>query len=82
METAAAGAVLFKANRNNPHTVVVSDEESERCLDPEGNGVNLCGGNGGGPGSPGGEQDKQLITSRGGVNTLMEQQEDGKKSPG
>jgi hypothetical protein len=54
--------------------VFVSDEEAGRCLDPEGNGVNLSGGNGGGPGPPGREQDKQLISSRGGGNTLMEQQ--------
>ncbi len=53
--------------------VPVADEEEGRCLDPEGNGVNPGGGNGGGPGPPGGEQDKQLISSRGGGNTLMEQ---------
>jgi hypothetical protein len=45
---------------------IVSDGEAGRCLDPEGNGVNPGGGNRGGPGPPGGEQDKQLITSRGG----------------
>ncbi len=39
----------------------------------EGNGVNPSGGNGGGPGPPDGKQDKQLISSRGGGNTLMEQ---------
>ncbi len=39
--------------------VIVSDEEAGRCLDPEGNGVNLGGGNGGGPGPPGREQEKQ-----------------------
>jgi hypothetical protein len=36
-------------------------------------GVNPGEGNGGGPGPPSGEQDKQLISSRGGGNTLMEQ---------
>jgi hypothetical protein len=56
-----------------PLTVVTeADEEAVRCLDPEGNGVNLGGGNGGGPGPPSGEQDKQLINSRGEGNTLME----------
>jgi hypothetical protein len=59
-------------NRPNfRHTV--ADKEAGRCLDPEGNGVNPGGGNGGGPGPPGGEQDKQLISSRGGGNTLMGQ---------
>ncbi len=50
----------------------VADEEAGRCLDPEGNGVNPGGGNWGGPGPPGGLQDKQLISSRGRDNTLME----------
>jgi hypothetical protein len=45
--------------------IIVADEEAGRCLDPEGNGVNLRGGNGGGPSPPSGEQDKQLISSRG-----------------
>jgi hypothetical protein len=54
--------------------LTVSDGEAGRCLDPEGNGVNPGGGNGGGPGPLGGEQDKQLITSTGGGNILMEQQ--------
>ncbi len=52
----------------------MSDREAGRYLEPEGNGVNLGGGNGGGPGPPSGVQDKQLITSRGGGNSLMEQQ--------
>jgi hypothetical protein len=39
--------------------IIVSDEDVGRCLDPEGNGVNPGGGNGGGPGPPGGEQDKK-----------------------
>jgi hypothetical protein len=42
-------------------------------MDPEGNGVNPGEGNKGGPGPPIGEQDKQLISSRGGDNTLMGQ---------
>ncbi len=54
------------------HTTV-TDEEMGRCLDPERNGVNPGRGNGGGPGPPGGGQDKQLISSREGGNTLMEQ---------
>jgi hypothetical protein len=53
--------------------VLVADEEAGRCLDPEGNGVYPGGGNGGEPSPPRGEQDKQLISSRGGDNTLMEQ---------
>ncbi len=52
----------------------VSDGEAGGWLNPEGNGVNTGGGNGRGPGPPGGEQDKQLITSRVGGNILMEQQ--------
>jgi hypothetical protein len=51
--------------------VTVADEAG-RCLDPERNGVKPGGGNRGGPGPPGGEQDKQLISSRGGGSTLME----------
>jgi hypothetical protein len=42
-------------------------------MDPDGNGVNLGEGNGGGPGPPSGEQDKQLISSREGGDTSMEQ---------
>jgi hypothetical protein len=53
-----------------------SDEGAGRSMDPEGNGVSPGEGNGGGPGPPSGEQDKQLISSRGGGNTLMEQPED------
>jgi hypothetical protein len=63
-----------EATSPGPDKGNVSDEEAGRCLDPEGNGVNPGGGNGGGPGPPGREQDKQLITSRGRGNTLMEQQ--------
>jgi hypothetical protein len=55
------------------HRVCVADDEAGRFLDPEGNGVSPSGGNGGGPGPPDGEQDKQLISSRGGGNTLTEQ---------
>jgi hypothetical protein len=51
----------------------VSDEEAGRCLDPEGNGVNQGGRNGGGPGPLGGEQHKQYFSSRGGGYTSMEQ---------
>jgi hypothetical protein len=50
----------------------VSDREAGRCLKPKGNGVNPGGGNGGGPGPPSGDQDKQLITSRGGGTSLMQ----------
>jgi hypothetical protein len=49
------------------------------CLEPEGNGVSPSRVNGGGPGPPSGEQDKQLTASRGGDNSPMEQEEDGKK---
>ncbi len=55
--------------------MVVSDRETGRCLEPEGNGVNPGRENGGGPSPPSREKDKQLITSRGGDNSLMEQQE-------
>ncbi len=37
----------------------VSDGEAGRYLDPEGNGVNPGGENGGGPGPPGEKKDKQ-----------------------
>jgi hypothetical protein len=71
-----------KAISPGPDKRSVSDEEAGRCLDPEGNGVNPGGGNGGGPGPPGGEKDKQLINSRGGGNTPMEQPGRlGKKGP-
>jgi hypothetical protein len=53
-----------------PYKGSVANEEAGRCLDPEGNGVNPGGG---GPGPPVGKQDKQLISSRGGGNTPMEQ---------
>ncbi len=53
--------------------------EVGRCLEPEGNGVKPDGGNGGGPGPPSGERDKQLTASRGGDKSLMKQEEDGKK---
>ncbi len=51
---------------------IVADGEAGRCLDPEGNGVKLRGGNGGGPSPPDMEQDKQLISRIGGGNTLVE----------
>jgi hypothetical protein len=58
----------------------VSDRGVGCCLEPEGNGVNpRGGGNKGGPGPPSGEQDKQLTSSSGGDNSLMEQEEDGEK---
>jgi hypothetical protein len=53
--------------------LLVAYEGAGRCMDPEVNGVNPGEGNGGGPGPPSGEQDKQLISSRRGDNTLMEQ---------
>ncbi len=53
-----------------------------RCLKPEGNGVNPGRGNGGGPGPPSGEQDKQLIANRGGDNSFMEQQEGREEESG
>ncbi len=60
--------------------VNVSDREVGWCLEPEGNGANPGGGNGGGPGPPSREQDKRLTANRAGVNSLMEQAEDGKKN--
>ncbi len=48
--------------------------EVGRCLESKGNGVNPGRGNGGGPGPPSGEQYKQLNTSKGEGNSLMEQQ--------
>ncbi len=49
------------------------------CLEPKGNGVNPGEGDKGGPGPPDRGQDKQLTASREGVNSTMEQEEDGKK---
>jgi hypothetical protein len=57
-----------------------SDREVGWCLEPKGNGVNPGGGSKGGPGPPSGEHDRQLTTSRGGDNSLMEHEEDGKRS--
>ncbi len=57
-----------------------SRRRSGRCLDPEGNGVSLSGGNGGGPSPPDGEQDKQLAAEEGAVLSGSKQ-EDWKKSP-
>ncbi len=51
------------------------DPEGNGVNPGEGNGVNPGEGNGGGPGPPSGERDKQLISSRRGGNTLMEQPE-------
>ncbi len=59
--------------------VLISDRGVGCCLEPEGNGINPGGGNEGGPGPPSEEQDKQLTASRGGDNSLMEWEEDGKK---
>ncbi len=53
----------------------MSDRKVERCLEPEGNGVNPRRGNGGGPGPPNREQDKQFITNRRGDNIFIEQLE-------
>jgi hypothetical protein len=41
------------------------------CVDPTGNGVTLGRGARGEPGSPSGEQDKQLICNSGGDKTPM-----------
>jgi hypothetical protein len=48
-------------------------------LEPKGNGVNPGGGDDRGPDPPSREQDKQLTASRGGDNSIMEREEDGKK---
>jgi hypothetical protein len=59
--------------------IIVSDREVGCCLEPKGNGYNPGGGDEGGPGPLSGEQDKQLTASRGGDNSIMEQEEDVKK---
>ncbi len=65
---------LLKTHTEGMKCVTVADKGAGRCMDPEGNEVNPGKGSGGGPPSPpSGEQDKQLISSRGGGNTLMEQ---------
>ncbi len=66
-------------SRHCPFTeVAVSDRGAGCCLEPEENGVNPGGGDEGGPSPPGREQDKQLTASRGGDNSVMEWEEDGK----
>jgi hypothetical protein len=57
---------------------IVSDRGMGCCLEPKGNGVNPGGGDEGGPGPPSRDRDKQL-TARRGVDSIMEQEEDGKK---
>ncbi len=53
----------------------VRDGGVGECVDPERNGVNPGEGDGGGAGPPSEEQDKQLISSSGGVETPMGQPE-------
>ncbi len=55
--------------------VNVADEEAVRCRDPEGNGVNPGGGNGGRLGPPGGGKISNRSAAEGGGNTLMERTE-------
>jgi hypothetical protein len=62
----------------------VTEEGAGECVDPEGNGVNPGEGDGGGPGPPSVEQDYQLISTSGEVETPMGQpgrQEHRKTSP-
>jgi hypothetical protein len=53
--------------------IVVTDGGARECMDPEGNGVNLGEGDGGGAGPPSVEQDKQLISRSGGGKTPIGQ---------
>ncbi len=46
-----------------------------RCLGPEGNGVSLGKGGEGGPGPPRGEEDEQLVLSKGRDNIEKEEKE-------
>jgi hypothetical protein len=71
--------VTFSLCSNLHHTLTVSDRGAGCCLEPKENGVNPGGGDEGGPSPPDRGQDKQLTTSRGGDNSIMEQEEDGKK---
>ncbi len=59
--------------------VILSDRRVGCCLEPKENGVNPGGGDEGGPSPQSREQDKQLTVSRGGDNSIMEREEDGKK---
>jgi hypothetical protein len=61
--------------------LIVADEGAGECMDPEGNGVNPGKGNGGGPGPPRGEQDKQLISNSGETTLPWDNQEGRKTSP-
>ncbi len=60
--------------------VSVLDRRVGCCLGHKGNVVDPGGGGEGGPGPPDGVQDKQLTASKEGVNSSMEQEEEGKKS--
>jgi hypothetical protein len=54
-------------------------EEWDIAWNPREKGSTRGGGGRRGPGPPDREQDKQLTASREGVNSAMEQEEDGKK---
>ncbi len=47
------------------------DRGIRECVDPEGNGVTMGGEAEGGPGTPSGEQDKQLVCNSGEDKTSM-----------
>jgi hypothetical protein len=76
---ASAGEDRQEAISPGPFKGSVSDRRVGCCLEPKGNGVNPGEGDEGGPGPPSREQDKQLTVSRGGDNSIMEQEEDRKK---
>ncbi len=55
--------------------VLVSERGVGCSLEPKENGVNLGGGDEGGPGPPDREKDKQFTISRVGDNSTMEREE-------
>ncbi len=59
---------------SNMELTLYPTERQEGAWSPREMGVNSGRADGGGPSPPSVEQDKQLITSRGGDNSLMEQQ--------
>ncbi len=45
---------------------IVTDKKTKMCVDPGGNGAILSAGERGGPGPPGGEENRQLASDSGG----------------
>jgi hypothetical protein len=57
--------ILYRYIHIYIYTHIVTDRGKKECVDPEGNWVTMSEGAEGGPGPPGGEQDKQSVCSNG-----------------